>query len=473
MNFVDRVAEMRRLDALLHRGSGGIAFLWGRRRIGKTRLLLEWSHKHAGLYSVADESAQPVQRRYFAEAVASRFPGFAEVAYPDWRSLLRGLSRAAAGASWRGPIVLDEFPYLVASCPALPSVFQNWVDHEAKEARLVVVLAGSTQHMMQGLALEAASPLYGRAVEAIGMRPMRPGYIQEALRIRAADDAVRTYAVWGGIPQYWELAEPYGADLDGAVQEIVLDPMGPLHLEPDRLLREEMPPALSLRPILDAIGMGAHRVSEIAGRLGQPATSLSRPLTRLVELGLIRREQPYGEGGRSGKRSLYKIEDPFFRFWFRVVAPHRAALAESPRSLRTQVWKKARTALFAETWESLCRESIPILSRAAGALGHLGPWGPAGRFWRGKGPEWDIVSHSLDGKALLLAEVKWHERSANEDLVDHAFGDLVRKGVPELPGLRDVRIVHAVFLPTFLPKVRLMSFQGPVVDCDEVLAALR
>ena len=67
----------------------------GGRRIGKSRLLIEWSRRHDGLYAVADQSAPPVQRRYLAGAVAERFPGFAAVEYPDWRSFLTRLSAEA------------------------------------------------------------------------------------------------------------------------------------------------------------------------------------------------------------------------------------------------------------------------------------------------------------------------------------------------------------------------------------------
>lgn len=156
-------------------------------------------------------------------------------------------------------------------------------------------------------------------------------------------------ALWGGVPCYWELAEPFGTDIDNAVDALVLDPAGPLHGEPDRLLREESPPATALRPLLDVIGNGAHRVSEIAGRLGKPTSSLSRPLASLMEMGFVRRDTPFGSDPKSGKRSLYRIDDPFLRLWFRVVAPHRAALAGAPRETRLAYWRRYRSEATATT----------------------------------------------------------------------------------------------------------------------------
>ena len=54
---------------------------------------------------------------------------------------------------------------------------------------------------------------------------------------------------------------------------------------------------------------------------------MCRPLSRLVGMGLVRREVPFGESEKKSRRSLYKIDDPFTRLWFRVVAPNRATLA--------------------------------------------------------------------------------------------------------------------------------------------------
>ena len=147
-----------------------------------------------------------------------------------------------------------------------------------------------------------------------------------------------------------------GLPLDRAIDDLVLNPLSPLHEEPDRLLREDLPPAVALRPVLDAIGLGAHRVSEIAARIQTPATSLSRPLQRLMELDLVQRETPFGAPSASARRSLYKIADPFCRSF----------LVQFPKIMRNHGGiVKGRRVTYPDFPATFCRMASTILQKGS------------------------------------------------------------------------------------------------------------
>lgn len=463
MDWQDRSAELTRLDRLAARRDGGFGVLWGRRRVGKTRLLVQWVRRHRGGYFVADESTASLQRQRFAEAMGAVLPGFGEVEYRDWGSLLARLAREAAAHGVRGPFVIDELPYLVATSPELPATLQRFVDHEAKQARLVLVVAGSSQRMMQGLVLDPKQPLFGRANEVFEIKPLAPRWLGPALALRSSIDVVSAWNVWGGLPRYWELAADF-PDRRSAVDALVLDPAGALHDEPSRLLLEERPPAIALRPILDAIGGGAHKVSEIAGRIGSPATSLARSMSRLLELGLVVRETPFGEPERATKRALYRLAGPFLRLWFSLVAPRRAMLAQVDRKARLALFDARAPHLDAASWEDLCRSAIPRLGNVLGQ-----DFGPAQRYWGGSGGEWDVVAANSSQRVHLLAEVKWSARPATAALVHGAYGELMARGVPPFVG---GDVVRALFVP-MLPRSRPRSLPRDVrlIDAATVLAA--
>jgi len=404
LRFLDRGEELMRLRRLVAERRRGFGVLYGRRRCGKSRLLLEALPTGRSVYYVADDRESPLQRAALATELARLLPGFDRVTYPDWDALLsRVWDQAAAGSV----LAIDEFPALVSVAPELPSLLQKRVDASATRGPHLL-LAGSSQRMMQGLVLDRTAPLYGRATEILKVEPLPCGWLRKALRTTGDRDAIEAFAVWGGIPRYWELAADY-PDRDTAIQALVLSQLGVLYDEPARLLRDDLRDLAQAASILTLIGQGCHRPSEIASRLGKPATSLSRPLDRLLELGLVRRDQPFGASPRDSKRSLYRIGDPFLRFWFRFVEPNRSRLEARQGPAVLQEVLRQWPAHVAGVWEDLVRASIP-------RTGYFNrSWGVA-RAWWGPGTdraplEVDIVAESTDGATLLVGEVEWSSRA--------------------------------------------------------------
>jgi AAA+ ATPase superfamily predicted ATPase len=455
--FLDRDEETARLTRLAESPEGSLGVLYGRRRCGKSRLLREALSPERSIYYVGDEREGPLQKTSLAAEIARLLPGFDRVTYPDWDSLFsRFWNEASSGTA----LVLDELPALVAEARELPSVLQKHVDRYP-ERGLHLLLAGSSQRMMQGLVLDRTAPLFGRAREILKIAPLRAGWIQSALHLDDPVQAVEAYAVWGGIPRYWELAGDH-PDLATAVRSLVLSPLGVLYEEPSRLLLDDLRDTAQATSILALIGQGCHRISEIAARMTKPVTSLARPLERLIEMDLVARETPFGTSVRSSKRTLYRIADPFLRFWFRFAQPDRSRL-EARQIAAVEKDIGIRFPHHAgEVWEELARESVPAL----GCFGKT--WGPAGRWW---GPgldrqplEIDLVAESLERDALLVGEVKW----ASSDDPARLLQELERK-VERLPFVEG----REVFLALWLKGPVQGTMSRKVISPQQVLAGLR
>lgn len=398
--FLDRHEEAARLRRLIDRSEGSLGVVYGRRRCGKSRLLREVLPPEQSVYYVGDDREASLQRTGLAIEMGRLLPGFGQVTYPDWEALF---SRWWASARPGTLLALDELPSLVAVAPELPSLLQKHLDREA-ERGIHLLLSGSSQRMMQGLVLDRTAPLFGRASEILKISPLPAGWIEEALKPQDPERAVEAYAIWGGTPRYWELAGDY-PDLPTALRSLLLSPLGVLMEEPSRLLLDDMRDTTQAASILSLIGQGCHRISEIAARLGKPATALSRPFQRLQDMDLITREQPFGEEPRGSKRTLYKISDPFLRFWFRYVEVNRSRLGAGQVAAVEEEIGQRLGHHVGEIWEELARASVPRL-RLGGRT-----WGPAGRWW---GPgldrqplEVDLVAQSGDCGSLLVGEVKW------------------------------------------------------------------
>ena len=457
--FLNRAEELARLETLLARKEGALAVVYGRRRCGKSRLIQEALPRSRSILYVGDDREAILQRANLAAEIARLLPGFDQAMYPEWNALFQ---RFWADARKGTTLVLDEFPSMVQVSPELPSILQKYIDQQTDRG-VHLVLAGSSQRMMQGLVLDNSAPLYGRAAEILKISPLAPFWIRKALRISKREEylVVEAYSVWGGVPRYWELASDHSSRVD-ALRAVVLSPLGVLHEEPKRVLLDDLRETTQASSILSLIGRGCHRVSEIAGRLEKPATSLSRPLQRLVELDLVKRETPFGSPKRTTKRSLYRISDPFLRYWFRFVEPNLSRLeARSVDSVLRDV-ESSFSHHVAGIWEELARASVPV-------SGYRGiEWGPAGRWW-GAGldrqpHEIDVVAESHSGDSLLVGEVKW------EDDVDRdrTFAMLGRKAA-QLPIARGKKVVLVLWTKSIGEKRRPSNVLTP----REVLRVLR
>ena len=435
MKFVDRIDEATRLKDALAREKSSLVVMYGRRRLGKSTLIKRVLSEN-DVYFLADRSEGQHQRALLAKVIAQVFPDFEKLSYPDWESMFRAVNYRT---DKRFTLCLDEFPYLVDQSPELPSVLQKLVDE--KQLKYNLVLCGSSQNMMYGLFLDSTAPLYGRADEIMRLTPIRLPYIQEALNLNAMN-AIEEYAVWGGVPRYWELRENR-ISLDDAMWHNILSVNGALYEEPIKLLQDDVKDIVKTSTIMSYIGTGANRLSEIAARCNEPATNLSRPLKKLVDLGFLEKDVPFGIDEKNAKKSLYKIADPFMAFYYQFVVPNRSFI-ELGRRLPIE---QALTAHFSESvnmqWEKLCRDAV------TGNLVNGVVYGKAKRWWgsvlnEDKKPEqveFDVMAESLDKKSLLVGECKWTTGENDKQLT----AALLRKA-NLLPFAKNYTIVPVLFL---------------------------
>jgi hypothetical protein len=216
----------------------------------------------------------------------------------------------------------------------------------------------------------------------------------DACDLRPGDpDSFEKFACVGGIPKYWEFVEA-GQDAVALAESLYFDYAPYMEQEPQRILRDEGVIGLNAVAVLEAVGRGAERPSEIAARLSTAQTNLSRLLQQLLDASILTRELPFGESVRSTKKTLYRINDPTMRFWFRTYSPHQTLW----RTYATGQKRKLIHDHAATVFEDFCRARFP----------------GGQRYWE-RDIELDLVAPDPnDAKRLCVAEVKWRSLSAGE-----------------------------------------------------------
>ncbi len=435
MDFVDRTKETARLKEAICRDRASLVIVYGRRRLGKSTLIKRILTSN-DTYFLADRSEGQHQRVLLAKMIAQTLPDFDKVTYPDWESLMREINYRITG---NFTLCMDEFPYLVEQSPELPSVIQKLIDE--KTLKYNIILCGSSQNMMYGLILDSTAPLYGRADVIMRLSPIRIPYMQEVFNLDATS-TIEEYAVWGGVPRYWELREDHSS-LHDAIWHNALSANGTLYEEPAKLFQDDIKDIVKTTTIMSYIGSGANRISEIASRCNEPTTNLSRPLKKLIDLGFIERELPFSIDEKNAKKSLYKIADPFLDFYYRFIVPNRSFIELDRQRPIAQDLDLHFHEYVSSHWEKICRESV------TGNIINGTLYGAAKRWWgnvlneerKPERVEFDVVAESINKKYLLVGECKW-TNSENGKLLT---SNLLRKA-NLLPFAKNHIIVPILFL---------------------------
>jgi len=377
--------------------------IYGRRRVGKSELILRFLKGRPGIYFLGKQAQAGLQIREFLEeaAVVLGEPLLATFPAESWKAALE-----AVVSRWSGPgklvLCLDEFQWTVEKSPELPSVLQELWDLKWRTSRRVMlILCGSYVGFMEREVLGKKSPLFGRRTAQILLRPF--GYREAALFHPGYSiiDRARAYFVCGGIPLYLRCFSPRRS-IEANVAAALLTEFAPLHREPDFLLREELREVESYYAILLAMASGARTSGAIAEFTGINDRSLQYYFKQLLELGYIARRYPLTGKAPVARHVRYDLEDPLLRFWFRFVYPNFSYIAQmGPARAMADRIRPGLDAYFGLCFERMCREALPALYAQEGVSTAY----EIGEYWD-RDVQIDVVGLRDDG-FTDLGECRW------------------------------------------------------------------
>jgi hypothetical protein len=404
--FIGRSTELELLDRLWQRQAATLLILYGRRRIGKTRLLTHWIHitGHRALYWVAEPSSALDQLRSFSQAIFNfaypQTPAPPEFTYANWQQAWQQV--AALAQHERLAIFVDEFTYLLETDPSIAGKLQNLWDQSLSQANLFLVICGSHLGMMLRHALAYQAPLYGRATAQLRLQPLLFGVSRAWFPHYDADERVAIYAIWGGIPAYWQRLNPE-TSISENIRHELLTANNLMQAEPRLLLADFLHDPHNYVGILRAIANDARTQKEIATFSGLSPGHISKYLAVMQEAGFVERRVPITQEERS-RQGRYHIVDPYLRFYYRFLVNRQTQLALGVQEqVLEEIKRHLRDFIGAHTWEELCREWV-LRASANGSL----PLSvdQVGSVWT-RTAQVDVVGINSMEKVLILGECKW------------------------------------------------------------------
>ena len=356
MAFYCREDELHKMNRRFDGDKFECVVIYGRRRVGKTALINEFCKDKRTIYfsalnATSQENLEALSKSiYQSDHIEDdNFP-----LYSSFEAALEEIGRI--GEKERLIFVIDEYPYLAKSDSSISSRLQHLIDHKWQESKVYLILCGSSMSFMQNQVLGYESPLYGRRTAQFKIEPLT--YKETAVfhPELSWEENAWIYGITGGIPHYINKLEIHGS-LDEAIIDSIFDRSGYLFEEPENLLKQELREPGTYNSIITAIAEGASKLNEITTKTGLESGKCSKYIKVLIELGILRKETPITE--KPGKKTIYGIEDNFFRFWYRFVPQNYSTILSGrfPRSYERVVRSRMHD-YMGLIFEKMCKEYL-------------------------------------------------------------------------------------------------------------------
>lgn len=389
--FVDREQDLGILKKRYRQKGFQFIPIHGRRRIGKTELILQFIKDTPSLYFQATAGTKKENIRLFKQA-AKPVVDLGHIR-DDWEALFKHLTESLTE---RTVVVIDEFPYLLETEKGLSSLFQRIIDQHLQDSDLYLILCGSSLSMMHKEVLSHKAPLHGRRTGQLDVKPLTFAELQPFFPAKPFEDVIAIYSICGGVPAYLREFTAHQS-LSSLIRDKILLRGALLREEVPFLLRSEFRDPRVYLSILSAISLGHRKLGDIINYLGFTGkTSITPYLHNLEQLGYITRELPVTETPRS-KKGLYAINDSYVSFWLKMVRRNTELIDQDPPQALKKI-NRDLPAHIAPVFEDVCRQF----------LWHEKPFDfdTLGRWWH-RNQEIDIVAYNKQTREILFGECKW------------------------------------------------------------------
>ena len=423
-NRTSELAELRRIQNLSFNDHSRLTVVTGRRRIGKTSLIMKSVEGLPTVYLFVGRKGEATLCAEFIPIISQSLNTFIPEEIRTFRSLFQFLMELATRQSFN--LVIDEFQEFYNINESVYSDMQNIWDTYRKRSKMNLIASGSIYSLMQKIFLNNREPLFGRADNIIKLSAFDLVTLKEILKDYntnySNDDLLALYTFTGGVPKYVELLCDNTTLTISEMITFMVRENSSFTDEGKNLLIEEFGKNYAIYfSILNAISGGIRTQSEIEVSLG--GKSIGGQIKRLIEdYDIIIRQRPIlAKEGSLAVR--YEIKDNFLRFWFNYFDRHRS-LIEIKNFVALQ---------------SIIQSDYPTYSGVMleryfkQQLAENFQYKAIGSWWETKGNsnEIDIVALKLKKNEALVAEVKRQKKNFKPELLATKVEHFKQKLLPK------------------------------------------
>lgn len=428
------VGREEKLALLQHEHIGKVVMVYGKRRVGKTTLILK---------ALVQCPYQTVYFECLKGTMQENIDGLVQelvrvkiLPVPLAFSSLQDVFAYLNTLTQKMVVVVDEYTHLYAmnDSGAVDSVFQCIIDNRL--AHIELILSGSNIGMMKDL-LQERNPLYGRFAASIKLDEMNYLDAAKFYPDKSAYDKVAHYAVFGGSPFINQALNP-AATLRENIISTILNPMSPVYLYASQLVFSDNSLNVNSERIFSALGNDRKRYTEIEDTLGVKKTgNLAKQIKTLTDLEILSRNIPINKPN-DNKKATYELSDNLLRFYYTYVYKNASAFQVlDAETFYDEYIAPALTDFIARCFEDICREYFSLQVRS----GRMNGVRSIGSYYldtavRGENKAFSVAVELADGYAVYLPKY-----SAQPMTLDEIHGEAQRMEGVNDPGIRQLGFI--------------------------------
>jgi len=414
MKFYDRIKELESLRQMLEQSKKSACFtaIIGRRRIGKTSLLMESVKDEKYLYLFVSRKNEQLLCNQFqreaSEAIGIQIFG----SITDFRTFFEQLMIFAINEPFT--LIIDEFQEFERVNKSIFSDIQDVWDRYKDKSKINFIACGSIYSMMKRVFENEKEPLFGRLTSKIILRPFSITTLKEILKDYntnfGSEDIFCLYLITGGVAKYIALLMEAGATTKEKMIKYVTRLDSPFLTEGRDLLISEFGKEYGTYfSILQLIASGKTAQNEIDSIIEKNTGTYLVNLE--LEYSLIKRNKPIFSKPES-RNIRWSLNDNFLLFWFRFIYPNQSMIELGKNERMTEYIQLNYEQFSGLILERYFREKITEEESIT----------QIGNFWDKKGVnEIDIVAIDAIRKKAIIAEVKRNKNKINiSELKDKA-----------------------------------------------------
>ncbi|MDO4285158.1 MAG: ATP-binding protein [Eubacteriales bacterium] len=416
--FIGREQELHTLDRLYRSGKFEFAVIYGRRRVGKTALISEFTKDKDTIFFTGVETNAKQNLENLSRCIMEYHTGIAtDSVFSSFQSALDYIFELAR--TKRIVLVMDEYPYVAHASKSLASTLQLLIDKNKDDSKLFLILCGSSMSYMEDNVLAYKAPLYGRRTAQLKITPFDFFEVCRYFTKLSALDKGMAYGMVGGTPQYLMQIDE-SLSMEENIKNIYLTSASFLFEEPNNLLKQEVREPAVYNAVITAIAAGCSKMSEISNKIGEDTSVCAVYLKNLIALGILKKESPYGE--KASRKTIYSIEDMMFRFWYRFVPKHVSMISRGATDLAYQRIAPELSSYMGGVFEEICKQylwKLLLAGKCPVSFSELGRWWGTNPKTKSQ-EEIDIMGADQD--AALFGECKWTNEKIDLGVLETLVG---------------------------------------------------